>query len=64
MEYMGRDNKYLVFYRGYNVWSTWVGTTNIESFIEATMYGVHGYKYLVFYRGYNVWSTWVGTTNI
>ena len=36
------DNKYLVFYRGYNVWSTWVGTTNIASFIEATMYGVHG----------------------
>jgi hypothetical protein len=34
MEYMDRDNKYLVFYRGYNVWSTWVGTTNIESFIE------------------------------
>ena len=25
MEYLG--NKYLVFYRGYNVWSTWV--TNI-----------------------------------
>ena len=46
MEYMGRDNKYLVIYRGYNVWSTWV--TNIESFIEATMYGVHDNKYLVF----------------